>query len=288
MQRDRHKRDILKSYRYSEKIIKNHSRSFYKAFSRLPREKARTVFAVYAFCRQADDLIDQGGDLPALEQLGRDFTAFEKGEDHEGTFWPALRDSFNRFSMEGQYFHEMIEGQFRDSRFSQPGTMKELEEYCYYVAGTVGLMLLPVIASSREEPPVEEALSLGFAMQITNILRDVGEDLRMGRIYLPADLMARFHVKREDLQAGVPTGSFIQLWEFLASTAQEHYMVVEGNPQWLDKDSRDAVILSGLIYREILNEVRKNNYNVFTKRCYVSTARKLEIIREYKKRSRDL
>lgn len=272
-------------YEYCEEIIKVHSKSFNFAFSKLPKEKAQAVYAIYSFCRQADDSIDEASSpleqKQALDELKKQLDLFSEGNNLDTPIWRALRDVFDRYDMSLEPFYDQLEGQTMDYHFVQPDTLNELERYSYFVAGSVGLMLLPIIATENHQELTDIAISLGVAMQITNILRDVGEDQRdNNRIYLPKELMEKTGYSRQDLKNQTVNQSFILLWELLASRSEELYKIVKQNLLKFDSDSRFPVLLSANIYQEILNTVRKNQYDCFTIRNKTSLIRKLCLYRE--------
>ncbi|WP_342560811.1 phytoene/squalene synthase family protein [Psychrobacillus sp. FSL W7-1457] len=262
-------------YRYCEEIIKKNSKSFYFAFSQLPEDKANAVFAIYTFCRRADDSVDENGSKvrqkEELERLIMELQLFEKGEEIQHPMWLALRDVFNRYNMSIEPFYEQLEGQRMDINFTEPMTLKELEKYSYYVAGTVGLMLLPVLAQGSSIDLTEQAISLGIAMQITNILRDIGEDYQIkNRIYIPQSLLASELYSADHLKNATINSSFIRIWESLAQHAEELYDNFFHSIFYFDEDSRFQVLLAAKVYRGILNAVRKNNYDCFHVKNYVS------------------
>ncbi len=262
---------LIDDYRYCENIIKENSKSFYKAFSILPREKRNSIYTVYAFCRHADDTIDLFNSIDKLLKLENDLDRFTKGNIPDTPLFRALEDTFNRFPIDTEPFYDMIKGQKMDFNFTQPKDMAEFERYCYYVAGSVGLMLLPIIARENSENLREVGLGLGEAMQITNILRDIGEDYRQGRIYIPVDLLDEFPRAIESIKTNIINDDFIKVWESLAFIAEKKYKVFFKNLKLFDKDSRIAVASSALFYGEIMNVVRKNGYNCLSKRQYVSS-----------------
>lgn len=262
-------------YRYCEEVIRKNSKSFYFAFRQLPQDKANAVFAIYAFCRRADDSVDENGtkisQKEALNRLKMELQLFEKGEELHHPLWLALRDVFNRYNMDIGHFYEQLEGQRMDINFTVPLTMKELETYSYYVAGTVGLMLLPVLAVETNQDLTEQAIKLGIAMQITNILRDIGEDYQMkNRIYIPQSLLTSELYNEQDLKQATINNRFIRIWELLAHRAEELYDEFFESIFCFDEDSRFQVLLAAKIYRGILNAVRENNYDCFHTRNYVS------------------
>lgn len=170
-----------------------------------------------------------------------------------------------------------------DIVFSAPQTIDELEKYSYYVAGTVGLMLLPIIAVKHEKEARKSAVSLGKAMQLTNILRDVGEDLKENkRIYLPVSIREQEGVTEVNLANGIVNSEFIQVWEQLATRAEELYAEFKADIYLYDIESQLPVLTSAMVYRGILDAVRKNNYNCFEQRNYVSPVEMERLMRTAK------
>ena len=260
---------------YCKKIIKENSKSFYKAFSRLPKAKANAIFAVYAFCRTADDLIDLKEDKESLLLFKDELHKFSKGEITDKPLWRALGEVFEKYDMNIKPFFEMIEGQLMDANFKNIETQDELTNYCYYVAGTVGLMILPILSTKHHKELEEIAVKLGAAMQITNILRDIGEDYKINRIYIPKEVMDKFNYSSSDLASNIINKNFIELWEYEAKIAEELYKETYRKIKLFDRDSRGSVILASRLYKEILNSVRKNNYDCLTKRNYVGFYKKI-------------
>lgn len=269
---------LREDYQICKHVIKTHSASFYKAFSKLPRQKRRAVYAVYAFCRAADDTVDVHGDAGALTALQLQLEAFENGDTPDTPTFRALRDVFDHFQMSFEPFYQMIEGQKRDLAFKTPETEAELDDYCYYVAGTVGLMLLPIVASENHETLRDAAIDLGRAMQYTNILRDVGEDLDLGRRYLPDEWLQRYGVSEDLLKQKKVNGAFITLWRYAAHRAQSLYSAHQNLLHLYDPDSRPAMKRAILYYSEILNAVRANEYDCLTQRARVSNFKKFTLL----------
>lgn len=267
-------KQLQMDYAYCEAIIKKHSKSFYYAFSGLPVEKANAVYAIYAFCRIADDSVDENPLLRdkvlALKKLKSELDLFDKNKEIDHPLWRSLRHVFNTFDMNIDFFYDQLIGQEMDIDFSSPKTVAELEKYSYYVAGSVGLMLLPIIASENHHELKSAAVDLGVAMQITNILRDVGEDYyEKGRIYLPEEELIAYNYTSDNLDAEVINESFIQLWEKLAVRAEYLYDCFTNYTSKFDADSQIPVSLSAMVYRGILDAVRENNYDCLSQRNYV-------------------
>ena len=282
--------ELKKDYAYCEKVIKASSKSFYTAFSKLPKDKAKAVYAIYAFCRQADDTVDANEPLALKKEnlaiLEAELKEFEKGKTPNHPMWRALRDVFNRYAMTTSPFYDQLEGQKRDLDFQEITDLAALKDYSYYVAGSVGLMLLPILAAQNgiTESLKESAVSLGVAMQITNILRDVGEDYRENkRVYLPTELLDRHQVDlAQNVEKG-PDNNFIALWEELAEESSRGYVEFEDSISHYDSDCRFPVLVSSKLYSGIMDSVRKNNYDCLSKRNYVPEARMMELILETRK-----
>lgn len=274
---DLHDRDASLSddLLWCENLTKKHSKSYYFAFRSLPREKAQAVWAVYAFCRLFDDAVDTVVGPEAFELLRLQWLRYLGGATPDSHMWRSLRWASDRFGLETEPFRVLVDGLATDREFRQPADDEALYRYCHQVAGTVGLMLLPILASHDRDSLRETALRLGDAMQLTNILRDVGEDLRMGRIYLPAARMAESGVTVADLESGQPTAAFRSLWEGYAKTAERWYEEFLATVRRYDPDSRHALRVSAKVYRAILHEVRRNGYDCLSKRNSVPTWRKL-------------
>ncbi len=276
------KASLSADYGHCKTIIKRHSKSFYYAFSTLPKEKANAVYAIYAFCRKADNSVDENNtaakQISGLNQLTDELELFAKNEELDLPIWRALRDVFNRYDMDIQPFFDQLKGQRMDIDFISPATYSELEEYSSYVAGSVGKMLLPIIASGTDHDLSRSAVNLGIAMQITNILRDIGEDyISKNRIYIPLSKMDKFGYTERELSEGLITDDFIELWESLAKKAEVLYEDFIISSSEFDEDSKFAVVTSARVYRGILNSVRKNDYDCFRKKNYVSKMEMVEI-----------
>lgn len=264
-----------KDLNWCETLIQHNSSSFYRAFRKLPKEQAQAVFAIYAFCRIADDAIDVDNNPEMVKALADKLAAFEAGETPDEPMWRALRWAFENFPLKIRPFQEMLIGQLLDVDFKQPESFNNLLDYCYLVAGTVGLMLCPLLAKPVTSEAEKLSVELGIAMQLTNILRDVGTDYRLNRIYLPEDLMIALGVNPEDLAGPEPTPELIRLWECLATEAESRYNRIKANLKVFDKTARLPVLLSLLYYSKILKRCRKAHYRLLDQRIYVPNWEKL-------------
>lgn len=256
------------AHQICEKIIRENSRSFYAAFKDLPLKKRQAVFSIYAFCRKVDDAIDLHHDLNELNTFEAYLDQINSDIVFEDPVMIALQDGVKRYHIDLKPFYEMIEGQRMDVNFSQPKNEKELLDYCYHVASTVGLMLLPVLAEKHQAQLRECSIHLGYAMQITNILRDVGEDASMGRIYLPKDDMHSQIL--EAIQTKTVNPEFKVLWEKWAHQAEVYYELASDQLYLFDEDSRLPLCQSLVYYKAILYAVRKANTDCLSKRQSVS------------------
>lgn len=272
-------------YKHCEMIIKKNSKTFYKAFSAIRnRRKRNAVYAVYAFCRKADDLIDENQDPDGLDALEDALARFVQGEKIDDVIFRALSDVRRLYGKDYLFkpYFEMIEGQRMDFKHQGYQTLDDLLKYCYHVASTVGRMLVPILAPRSKDVLMTFADELGYAMQLTNILRDVGEDQRNNRIYLPQDLMARHQVTKADLAEGRITQGFINLFEELAGHAERYYDKSLENLHLFPFDARIPLGLSIILYRGILDAIRASDYDVFTKKNYVSDAQKKALIEQFR------
>jgi phytoene synthase len=170
---------------------------------------------------------------------------------------------------------QLLEGTRRDIAVQRYATYEELLEYCYLVASTVGLLVTPVLGYAPGA--LEYGVALGRAMQMTNILRDVGEDARMGRIYLPSEDLHRFGYSEEKLLGGVIDGDFVALMKFQVARVRELYRAAAPGIALLSPESRYTVRLALVLYGRILERIEVNEYDVFTRRAYVPIRTKLAL-----------
>jgi phytoene synthase len=258
------------------------SKSFYFATRFFPADLARAAHAVYWFCRYTDDLVDEC-DTP--EHGRRDLqvwteslrSASQRGGccDH-----PVLRlfvHTAAQYEIPLEYAFELIAGMQMDLDGTRYRNFEELRLFCYRVASVVGLMMCCVIGFEDTLDPVQpvpHAIDLGIAMQLTNILRDVGEDLERGRIYLPSDEMAQFGYTERDLRSHVRNEPFRHLMQFQVERARHYYAQGNAGIGMLKTRGRFAVKVASDVYREILARVEKSDFDVFEHRAVVPAAQK--------------
>ena len=280
------------AYEQCRQITAKFSKTFYIGTLLMSEAKRRAIWAIYVWCRRTDELVD--GPRAALT-TPETLNQWEKHLESVFAGHPiddldvALVDTLARFpSVEIQPFRDMIAGQRMDLYRSRYQTFEELELYCYRVAGTVGLMTTPVMGvdpTPRTAPwdvyrgikidPTEQAVALGIANQLTNILRDVGEDARRGRVYLPLDELALFDYTEADLFNGVVDDRWRELMRFQIQRARKFFATAEGGIGLLSPDARFPVWAALMLYSKILDEIERNDYDVFRRRAYVPSVRKL-------------
>ncbi|OKH38272.1 phytoene synthase [Calothrix sp. HK-06] len=278
------------SYNLCRNLTAKYAKTFYLGTLLMSPEKRRAIWAIYAWCRRTDELVD--GPAAAIttpetlddwEKRLESIFAGRPGDDLD----VALVDTLDCFPLDIEPFRDMVNGQRMDLFRSRYDTFDQLYIYCYRVAGTVGLMSTSVMGidiSQNSAPwnrnrqlyvPTEEAIALGIANQLTNILRDVGEDARRGRIYLPLEDLARFDYTEEDLFRGVIDDRWRALMRYQIARAREFYTKAERGISFLAPDARLPVWAALIHYSRILDRIERNNYDVFSQRAYVPQWRKL-------------
>ncbi len=277
------------AYEYCRKVTAKYSKTFYLGTLLMPPEKRQAIWAIYVWCRRTDELVDgPQAKLTTPETLDLWEAQLESVFSGQPIDDPdvALVDTLQRFPMDIQPFRDMIAGQRMDLYRSRYETFEDLNLYCYRVAGTVGLMSSAVLGfdmSYRTAPwypekvciPEEEAIALGIANQLTNILRDVGEDVHRGRIYLPLEDLERFNYSEEDLLNGVNDERWRNLMSFEIKRAKKYYQEAERGIRALNLDGRWPVWTALMLYQGILDVIERNNYDVFNKRAFVPNAEKM-------------
>ena len=282
------------SHRYCHRETKRHARSFYFASMALPGEKKRAAYAVYAFCRYADDLVDRApsaeGIKALLARVAADFDRMVSGEMVEPPFAPAFGWAVRRFGIEKQPFLDLLKGVAMDLEPMRIGDWPQLRDYCYHVASVVGLIMAQIF-ELRDPAGREQAIDLGIAMQLTNIVRDVGEDYAMSRVYLPADEMARHGVSAADLADPATSKPLRELLREQIARARTYYQRAEcGIPKLADDGSQLTVWIMRHVYAGILEEVERAEYDILHRRMATSLPRKLRLAarawRSYRRTSR--
>lgn len=260
--------------------IQRHSKTFSLATAFLPARQRRAIRNLYAFCRATDDLVDtSGADLEDVEAWR---TQVNVHADLQAS--PTLRAwarTRQEFGIDRRYEQELIDGVALDLTGSRYQTWAELERYCYLVASTVGLMSIPVLGlaeGARFTDAAPSAIQLGIALQLTNILRDVGEDARRGRVYLPEEDLRRFGLTRDDILAGTSDHRFRRLMQFEIDRARSLHRESLPGIALLVPSARFAVGAAALLYRDILLQIERLDYDVHRRRAHASGLRKLVLL----------
>jgi phytoene synthase len=269
--------DLRAAYQTCREITRVASKTFFLASLFLSAEKRRAVWAVYAFCRTADDVVDRtapaGDRLAAIEELERKLIAATRGHATEAIFI-AYADAAQRFAIPLDPALALLRGARMDVTVRRYATFDELCDYCYLVASTVGLLVSPILGYASPEA-LDYGITLGRAMQLTNILRDVGEDALMGRIYLPAEDLERFGYDERSIFEQTVDENFVELMRFEIERVRALYAEAEPGIELLAPESRYTVRLALSLYRRILGAIELNGYNVFTRRAYVPLRSKI-------------
>ena len=269
---------LEESYAYCRHVARSRARNFYYAFILLSREQRRQMCALYAFMRYCDDLSDNpGANKERIDQWRAALDEALHGRYGADPLWPAFHDTVTHYRIPPAYFHDMIDGVASDLQPRRFEAFDQLYRYCYQVGSTAGLATIHVLGF---EAP--SALSLaekcGIAFQLTNILRDVGEDMGRSRLYLPSADLVRFHVSEEEIRAGMRTPEFIDMMDFETGRARQYYK--ESQPLIGLVSPRNRSFLRALIaiYSALLDRIERSNYDVFRRRIALSAWEKSRIV----------
>jgi phytoene synthase len=267
--------------RVCRRITGHYAKTFYFASHCLPRGTRRHAYAVYGFCRWADNAVDEAEDVEdavrRLDHVRRTLElAYADGPAPPGVL--AFRRTVAERAIPKRLFDDLLDGMAMDLTIDRYPDFEALDLYCYRVAGVVGLMMT-LVFGYRDPSCVPRALALGRAMQLTNILRDIGEDLGRGRVYLPQDELARFGVPEGNLAEAIVDDAFRDLMRFQIERARAAYAEAgRGVPLLIGAASRLTVRVMARLYGAILDEIERIDYDVFHTRAHVPTPRKLRLL----------
>ncbi len=268
-----HPRDLTTSYRFCRQIARTRARNFYYSFLLLSRDQRDAMCAIYAFMRYCDDISEaQGASRTAIERWREDLDRALSGQYPDNPLWPAFHDTVQRYKIPCHYFHEMIDGVSGDLEPCRIQTFDELYRYCYQVASVVGLTIIHIFGFESADT-LKLAEKCGIAFQLTNILRDVREDCANGRVYIPAEDIARFGAdlsKHDD--------RFVALLSFEAQRARDYYDQSRPLLSLVAPRSRASLWALIEIYRRLLSRIERSNYDVLARRIRVPTWEKLAIL----------
>ena len=251
--------------------------SFYYSFLFLEPRRRQAITALYAFCREVDDVVDECPDAA----LARTKLAWWRGEVqalYEGRpthpVTQALITSLKQFSLPQEQLQEIIDGMEMDLEQASYADFKALHLYCYRVASVVGLLAAEIFGYSDRQT-LKYAHDLGLAFQLTNIIRDIGEDARRGRVYLPQDELTRFGVTADDLLHARYGESFSRLMAFQVERARDMYRQAFAQLPAADRKAQRAGLIMAAIYQATLDEIERDNYRVLDQRISLPPLRKL-------------
>jgi 15-cis-phytoene synthase len=263
------------AYAEVERLTRRRARNFAYGIMVLPREKRRAIAAIYAFARSVDDVAD--GELPADEKRVQ-LEALRAALSSPGVdaMSIALADARSRFPIPDSALHALVDGGLQDLEQTRYASFGELREYCQKVAGAVGVACVAVYGSDD----VERAETLGIALQLINIIRDVREDWELGRVYLPQDELASFDVSEDNIAAGRTTAAWRALLTFQAERARVHLQDGLGLLRSLDGRSALCVSTFAGLYRATLERIEARGFDVFDGQPHLSAFTKLRIVGE--------
>lgn len=264
------------AYAHSESVTKNHSATFHMASALLPGDQRRAIRALYAFCRVSDDMVDRpqqhdAADIARFERWRQRSLSYNPPpEDRVATSWA---DTRLRYKIPRQYAEQLLDGVAGDLEIKRYATFADLAGYCYCVASTVGLMSMHIVGY-RDDSAVPYAVKLGIALQLTNILRDVAEDWANGRLYLPLDELAAFDLSEADIAEHRTGRRWQAFMAFQIARARRLYEEAMPGLALLERRGRVAVAAAAELYRAILDDIEAHDYDVFSRRAYVTNRSK--------------
>ena len=269
---------VQESYAYSRDVSRRRAKNFYYSFVLLKNERRDAMCAIYAFMRYCDDLSDESG-TTTFETMRRwrgDLDKALAGDFGGHPVWPAFHDAVTRYKIPHVYFHDMIDGVSSDLVPQSINTFADLYQYCYRVASVVGLTIIHIFGFD-DRKALELAEKCGIAFQLTNILRDVQEDIGLGRVYLPAEDLDRFGVRPGAISY---TPEFVELMRFEASRARAYYDEAMPLIKMVHPESRASLWALIQIYYRLLGRIEEKQFRVLDQRIRLSTPEKAWLVIE--------
>ncbi|MEM9251162.1 MAG: phytoene/squalene synthase family protein [Planctomycetota bacterium] len=279
--------DLAASYAHCRRVARKQARNFYYGMRLTPEPKRSALYTVYAYMRACDDFAD---DLPpdADASAARDRIEAFRHHTHailegrvppdDDPVWPAFRDTCQRYAIDPRHLDDMLDGQIADLTPTRYDSFDDLYAYCYQVASTVGLVCLAVWGHDGEKGIAKLAEHRGIALQLTNILRDVAEDAQRGRVYLPAEDLARFDLSAKSLAEGQTSAGFERFMQFQVQRARSYYESSAALEQHLSADCRSSCWALMRVYRGLLDRIAANPSAVLTTRVSLSPMSKLGVM----------
>ena len=271
------------AFKYAKSQTALFSKSFFFSSQILPKEKRWNTYALYSFCRYADNIVDnprkraQAELFEEIASLAREIQiAYRRGESEHPVLKPFIQVALKR-EIPIQYVMDLLDGVKMDLLKNRYETFADLYEFAYRVAGVVGLMMSYVMGFNNKEALVY-AEKLGIAMQLTNILRDIQEDKNMNRIYLPLQELKQFGLSEEDIISERFDERMLAFMKFQVERAHRYFDEAQPGIAMLDQDAQFAILSSSKIYRGILRQIEKRGYNPFLGRAYITQTKKMAIL----------
>ncbi|MGH7170612.1 MAG: phytoene/squalene synthase family protein, partial [Gemmataceae bacterium] len=268
---------LSSSYAWCERVARREAGNFYHAFRLLPATQRRAMCALYAFMRRTDDLTDGPETVAektlALANWRRQLDSTLAGIYHH-PLQPAFHHTVVSYGIPRRYLDDALDGVGMDLDTNRYDTFADLYRYCYRVASVVGLACIHIWGFA-DERATDYAESAGIALQLTNILRDLGEDAARGRVYLPREDLERFGYRIEDLEQGRRDERFRELMRFQVARARSYYQAAEPLADLLTPAGRAVFLVMLRTYRGLLEAIEQRGYDVFSSRVRLSRLRKL-------------
>jgi phytoene synthase len=271
---------LAAAYDHCQALTRREAKNFYYGFLLLSARRRRAIYAAYAFARECDDIVDAG--LPP-EEASVSLAAYRESLDRclagspQGPVFLALGDAVSRYEIPHEYFYRLIEGVETDLSVHRYEDFEQLRRYCYLVASVVGLISIEVFGYRGGGEARRHAEDLGIALQLTNILRDLQEDLQRDRIYLPRDELARFGYSEDELRAGQANEAFRSLMAFQVARARGFYDSGRKLFPFLPRRARACVGVMAGIYSRILADIERDPETVLRRRLSLSAGQKLAL-----------
>jgi len=265
-------------------IHRKYGTTYYISTMRFPKPMRQRVHAIYAFVRVPDEWVDNPGGLSVAERTAKlsdwraDMHRGLRGELPEHPVMRAYCDVANECGIPVQEAEKFIDAMQMDLTISRYETYQQLRDYMSGSASAVGVLMCYAMGADIDEGLLAKARALGEAMQLTNFLRDIGEDLERGRIYMPLDELAQFALRPEDLMARRNSSQFKKFMQFEIQRARDLYAISDEGIHRLPKDMKRAVLVARVLYSKILDQIEANDYDVFSRRARTTTAQKLWFI----------
>jgi 15-cis-phytoene synthase len=269
-----------RAYVEVERLTRRRARNFAYGIMLLPKPKRRAIAAIYAFAREVDDVADDGA-MPAEEKrqrLNRLHLAIEESPPTEDAMLVALADARSRYPIPGRALHDLIEGGLMDTEKQRYSTFDELLVYCHHVAGAVGVACVAVYGADEAGDAEQLAQTLGVALQLINIIRDVAEDWQLGRIYIPEDELASFGLSEDDIAESRVTPAWQALMAHQAARARAY--LHDGLTLLDHLDGRSSACVSAFanLYRVTLDRIEASGFDVFAGPPRLSALTKLRVV----------